>query len=246
MILSFCNSRSISRVLGPACAGAAIVFAVACSQDDSMGGDGGSTIVDAGNIADGGVSEATTCADGGSGVTAGPADTHCQADDGGAIVQATSASSCHPGVIEAGGPGPMESQEAGMADGTCGNSDYGPTMYGSAGSDDDCKYDVTWEALSPICENVPVFFKVTAMVRSTQLPLTGADTIPEPVLACLVPAMGTPVQPTPEPMPGTYTVGPVIFQNAGVWDVRFHFNEDCDDTLPDSPHGHAAFWITVP
>jgi hypothetical protein len=28
--------------------------------------------------------------------------------------------------------------------------------------------------------------------------------------------------------------------------VRFHFYEDCLDLLPDSPHGHAAYFIDVP
>ena len=45
--------------------------------------------------------------------------------------------------------------------------------------------------------------------------------------------------------PGTYT-GNIQFDQAGQWTVRFHFNEDCADLLPDSPHGHAAYHFTVP
>jgi hypothetical protein len=40
--------------------------------------------------------------------------------------------------------------------------------------------------------------------------------------------------------------GPVIFDAPGDWTLRFHLHEECDDTLDDSPHGHAAFHITVP
>jgi hypothetical protein len=49
-----------------------------------------------------------------------------------------------------------------------------------------------------------------------------------------------------EEPPGTYTIGPVVFDEAGDWTVRFHFNELCCDVVPDSPHGHAAFHIHVP
>ena len=45
--------------------------------------------------------------------------------------------------------------------------------------------------------------------------------------------------------PGTYT-GRIVFDEAGEWTVRFHFNENCLDVLPDSPHGHAAFHLTLP
>ena len=49
-----------------------------------------------------------------------------------------------------------------------------------------------------------------------------------------------------EEPPGTYTIRPVVFDEAGDWTVRFHFNELCCDVVPDSPHGHAAFHIHVP
>jgi hypothetical protein len=47
-------------------------------------------------------------------------------------------------------------------------------------------------------------------------------------------------------MPGTYSVGPVRFDQAGRWFVRFHFYETCSDAPEDSPHGHVAFWVDVP
>jgi hypothetical protein len=46
--------------------------------------------------------------------------------------------------------------------------------------------------------------------------------------------------------PGVYVVGPVVFDKSGDWVFRFHFNEECLDVSPESPHGHAAFHITVP
>jgi hypothetical protein len=44
---------------------------------------------------------------------------------------------------------------------------------------------------------------------------------------------------------GTYRVGPIRFDGKGQWTVRFHFHEDCDDS-ETSPHGHAAFFVSVP
>ena len=44
---------------------------------------------------------------------------------------------------------------------------------------------------------------------------------------------------------GVYS-GNIIFDKAGDWTVRFHIHEECFDFLDDSPHGHAAFRITVP
>jgi hypothetical protein len=49
---------------------------------------------------------------------------------------------------------------------------------------------------------------------------------------------------------GTYKVGPIQFKNplpgASKWIVRFHFNACCSDAPADSPHGHAAFFVSVP
>ena len=45
---------------------------------------------------------------------------------------------------------------------------------------------------------------------------------------------------------GTYTVGPIRFDAAGTWTVRFHVSEECTDVAEDSPHGHAAFFVRVP
>ena len=45
--------------------------------------------------------------------------------------------------------------------------------------------------------------------------------------------------------PGTY-VGNVAFDRAGQWTIRFHLFEMCSDDPEDSPHGHAAFHLTLP
>ena len=48
-----------------------------------------------------------------------------------------------------------------------------------------------------------------------------------------------------------YKVGPIRFDAAGnapghYWTVRFHLYEECNDSPEDSPHGHAAFYVSVP
>ena len=40
--------------------------------------------------------------------------------------------------------------------------------------------------------------------------------------------------------PGTYEIGPVIFDRTGRWVVRFHYFDTCSEIPADSPHGHAA------
>jgi len=191
---------------------------------------------------------------GGPGV--GAADTHCD----GVTPQAVNTASCS--ILDA-GPAPGEdagsaeggaaSEDAG-APGPCGenSADYGTTMWGSQGKDDDCKYQVSYTA-SPICENNGTYFIVTASyLARSDAPLTGACTFAEICLSNTHPA--PPADSTPpqgsqqvvEGPPGTYTIGPVVFDAPGDWTVRFHFNEVCCDIANDSPHGHAAFHVSVP
>jgi len=213
------NAHFVSK-----CVALAAVSLLACSSDDNSKNDGGS--------------DASTCTSPGR-ATSGPADTHCQ----GVAPQPVSESSCTP--------------DAGADDGgapeTC---DYGDTMFGQAGDDDDCKYHVTWSS-EPICEGAVQFtVKVTSLTDGT--PVTG---IPQGVIieqfipsvadaACddqtthPGPNIGAFLVETP-PGSGTY-VGPVDFDAPGDWTVRFHIHEECEDLLDDSPHGHAAFHITVP
>jgi hypothetical protein len=188
---------------------------------------------------------ATTCPTPGNGTTTGAADNHCN----GMPAQTVTASSCS--VSDAGPQG--DSGPAPTA-GVCGENgpDYGATEYGNEGDDDDCKYHVTWQA-SPICENDGTYFTVTAnYLAGSMAPLTGACTFAEVCLNNSHPGPNVDSRPPAgsqtvvEGPPGTYTVGPVQFDQAGDWTVRFHFNEICCDVASSSPHGHAAFHVTVP
>jgi hypothetical protein len=136
----------------------------------------------------------------------------------------------------------------------CGENgpDYGATMYGTEGDDDDCKYHTSYTA-TPICENDGVYFVVTAnYLTRGGAPLTGACAYAELCLNSmhLVPSVNSrpPLgnQQVVEGPPGTYTIGPVLFDVPGMWTVRFHFNEICCDVADDSPHGHAAYFVDVP
>ena len=193
---------------------------------------------------------AATCAKPGAPAT-GPADDHCK----GVTPQEVSGSAC--GVtteLDAGG-GDAAAVDAGTpTSGPCGENgpDYGATMYGTEGDDDDCKYHVSYTA-TPLCENDGIYFTVQAnYLTRGGAPLTGActyaelclnDTHPAPVADGRPPAGQQQVVEGP---PGTYTIGPVEVDESGDWTVRFHFNEICCDVLPDSPHGHAAFHLSVP
>jgi hypothetical protein len=197
--------------------------------------------------------------------TAGAADAHCA----GQTPVTPSGAAC--GVTDAGPPpsddaGPAPGDDAGDAGGAsadagppppapgpCGenSTDYGATMFGTSGNDDDCKYHVAYTS-SPICQNNGTYFVVTATYLGSGKPVTGAATQADLCLSDTHPAPAINAQPPTgkqqvvEGPPGTYTVGPVQFDAPGDWTVRFHFNEFCCDTEADSPHGHAAFHLTVP
>jgi hypothetical protein len=236
------------------------------SSSSGSGSSSGSTAQEAGNDAapDVSVSDASptdaavhdagpytpsTCASPGA-ATVGPADNHCALPDGGFTVQSTNPASCY---YDGGVPG----------DDGGDSCDYNNTNYGSTADDDDCKYHVTWTS-SPICSGGPgVVFTVVATLRTADgspgAPLVGANTKIEAFTttpgdwdsASYCDDMSTHPSPSPgfpgtiENPPGTYT-GQVIFDQSGQWTVRFHFHEECADVLDDSPHGHAAFHITVP
>jgi len=207
---------------------------------------------------------ASCASPGGPDTTGGPADTHCE----GLPPQTVNPASCSAetaapddaGTVDAGtasdagstGTAPV-SDDAGLQ-GQCGANgpDYGPTMWGTSGKDDDCKYQVEYTS-APICENDGTYFVVTASyLTRDSAPLTGACTYAELCLNNTHPAPETDSPPPAgkqqvvEGPPGTYTIGPVQFDAPGVWTVRFHFNEICCDVVDDSPHGHAAFFVDVP
>jgi hypothetical protein len=164
------------------------------------------------------------------------------------VVQVTTTAGCSASMDDAasalGDDGGAESPDSGACPGDV-VSGYGPTMYGQSGADDDCKYDVSWTS-TPICQGGNVYFTVTATHRTDGSPLEGANPRPDVVLGCTHPSPSHPADPSPEIAPGTYVVGPILFDQAGRWVFRFHFNETCIDLVPDSPHGHAAFFIDVP
>jgi hypothetical protein len=199
------------------------------------------------NSSDGG--GASTVADSPAGVVIGPLDSHCTGSDGGLMVQSI-------GMCNVTDPALVPSNTAGCgvtfnnstgtsgADGGAAPSDYGATMYGSAGNDDDCKYYISWTA-TPIVENANTFFTVTALRLADMTPATCAGIRPDVSLSIShgVPA---PANPSTEIAPGIYRVGPIKFDAKGIWTVRFHLFEECSDAPEDSPHGHAAFYVNVP
>ena len=222
---------------GLACAVFTMVPVAACTSDDSSG------VPDSGPDGTSGGSAASMCAHPG-GPTLGPKDDHC-----GMMIQPTSQASCMPDV---GAPGD---------DGGDNSCAYGATVFGQESDDDDCKYHVTWSS-TPICEGAPgVIFTVVATNKTDGTPLAGAQPGVEAFTTSpgdwdahtfcdtmsthpSAPAGGG-YWPLSEGPAGTYT-GPVQFDLAGQWTVRFHFYHECFDVLPDSPHGHAAYHLTVP
>ena len=196
-----------------------------------------------------------TCASPGK-PTAGAADTHCN----GVPTQAVSQASC--GINDAGlsGGGTVGDSGVDGGDTDAGASedcDYGATMFGNEGDDDDCKYHVVWSS-TEICEGMPgVTFTATITSKTDGSPVSG---VPDGlILEVFQPTdinascddMST--HPSPEadnlieaPAGSGIYKGRVVFDASGQWTVRFHIHEECSDVLDDSPHGHAAFRVTVP
>ena len=133
--------------------------------------------------------------------------------------------------------------------GSADSSDYGPTLYGSAANDDDCKYFISWVA-TPIQQNTDTYFTVTAIRLADGKPASCAGIRPDISLS-LTHGVPAPRDPAVEVAPGVYKVGPIRFDTAGntpghYWTVRFHLYEECSDSREDSPHGHVAFYVKVP
>jgi len=164
------------------------------------------------------------------------------ADDGGA--DAASADGSTDGAADdAGSSGADGGTDDGGDGGGAPPSDFGPTLYNAEGDDDDCKYHVSWTS-TDVKENVSVTFHVKVIRRSDGRPATGANV----ALDVTIDSHPTPSTeiPSKESAGGSYKVGPVVFDQPGVWTVRFHFYETCSDLRADSPHGHAAFRVNVP
>jgi hypothetical protein len=219
--------RSRPGLLGAVGPPLAPVLIAACSNGGGSGSSDGSTV---------------TCANPGNAVS-GPADDHCKSADGGTSAQLVSPASCYV------------SQDAG-AGLAC---PYGKTMVGQESDDDRCKYHVVWSS-APVCAGAAgVRFQVRVSYLGSGEPLTDAGTQAETFTTtpgswdadAYCDDMSSHAGPNSfsvpfvENPPGTYT-GPVVFDQPGDWTVRFHFNWNCDDTVPDSPHGHVAFHVHVP
>ena len=173
----------------------------------------------------------------------GPTDTHC-----GAKSQAVSAAACHPAMgTGGGGTGTTSSTGAGGA-GTTGAggadvSEYGATLDNAEGDDDDCKYHLAWTA-TDIRQNTDVTFTAVVSTKTDSEPLAAGDLDLEVFLNDTHPAPNSDAKATESPT-GTYKIGPIRFDAAGKWTVRFHLHEDCSDLSEDSPHGHVAFFVNV-
>lgn len=165
------------------------------------------------------------------GMVSGAADSHC-----GSTVVTVDPGACTPDMADAGAGAP----DAGAG---TGDDDFGDTLYGVEGDDDDCKYHMTWSSTT-VCENQDVTFHVHLTALDGGAAETGAKPYIEAFLDDTHPAPNSGATFT-DKGGGDYDIGPMRFDAAGRWTVRFHFFSDCADS-EESPHGHAAFFVDVP
>jgi len=118
---------------------------------------------------------------------------------------------------------------------------------GREADDDDCKYRVRFENTC-VAVNQPVTFTLSLTRKFDGMPGAGTNpAFPEIYLADDVSHLSPSNDITAtERSPGTYEIGPVVFDRAGRWVVRFHYFETCSEIPEDSPHGHVAFYFDVP
>jgi hypothetical protein len=182
------------------------------------------------------------------GLVTGPVDMHCMVN-GQKIMQPVG--ECVPlqqdhAAGGAGGQGAATSSSGGAGGDDSGAEENAAVLYNASGDDDDCKYRVSWMS-TPITENKDVMFTVTLTRLADNRPATGAQVTPEVTLDESHISPSTDIGSMESPAgSGVYKVGPIRFDQAGRWVVRFHFFEDCSDVPADSPHGHAAFFVSVP
>jgi hypothetical protein len=171
----------------------------------------------------------------------GTPDAHC-----GTKSQATSAAACHPAPGTGGGSTGTSTGAGGTTSAGGQTSEYGETLPNAEGDDDDCKHHLAWTS-TDIYRNTDVTFTVVASTKTDSKPLVAGELNVEAFLNDIHPAPNTDIpQKTVETSAGTYKIGPVRFDKAGKWTVRFHIHEDCSDLTEDSPHGHVAFFVDVP
>lgn len=122
-----------------------------------------------------------------------------------------------------------------------------PIQNGREADDDNCKYHVRFENTC-VAVDQPVTFTLSLTRLVDGMPGAGANpAFPEIYLA------DDPTHLSPsndiradERSPGTYEIGPVVFDRTGRWVVRFHYFDTCSEIPADSPHSHVAFYIDVP
>jgi hypothetical protein len=170
----------------------------------------------------------------GSGPVSGAADTHCQGPQG-PIVQEIGM--CLTGAAAAASEADAEAEE---------EESFG-VFYGTEADDDDCKYHMQF-ASSCAALNQPVTFSLKLTTKSDGDPATGAAPRNLEVYMADDPEHVSPSNDieSKESPGGNYEIGPVVFDRAGRWVVRFHVFDTCSDVPEDAPHGHAAFYFDVP
>ena len=122
-----------------------------------------------------------------------------------------------------------------------------PIQSGREADDDNCKYHVRFENTC-VAVDQPVTFTLSLTRLSDGEPGAGTNpAFPEIYLA------DEPTHLSPsnditanERSPGTYEIGPVVFDRSGRWVVRFHYFDTCSEIPEDSPHSHVAFYFDVP
>jgi len=248
---SWVGKRGLRLLVGAL--GASALLGVSCSDEDETQ-----------------VPPLAACTDAlASGHTTGPASNHCVAADGSAIVQAIGACSTgaeteeheegeeheeeeHEHEADAGeheheADAGEHEHEADAGEDHDHEHDYREPNFGTEADDDDCKYRVSFTNTC-IAVGEPVMFSLSLTRKQDGQPGSGTNpAFPEVFLESDVTHISPSNDITATEGPdGTYRIGPVIFDVPGRWVIRFHYFENCSDVAPDSPHGHAAFYIDVP
>jgi len=178
----------------------------------------------------------------GGGPVTGAADMHCAGKK-----QPTDMATCHPADAGTADAASVDAASDAVSDAagetTEAKPDYGPTMVGTEVDDDDCKYHVKW-SITPTHVNEDETVSVTIMRTVDGMPALGADPNLEIFLDETHPAPNSGASAT-DAGNGSYTIKGVRFDASGKWTLRFHMYESCVDG-ETSPHGHAAFFVTVP
>ncbi len=187
------------------------------------------------------------------GPISGATDAHCKD----VTPVAVDAAECMtPEADSSAGGAPADTGDNGAAGTDCNathDAEYGETLDGDEGDDDDCKYHAAWTS-TPIRLNEDFTVTLTTTDNTTQKPLEALD---DGVLPLSRVEVYQPCQPNRRPpaqdvsakftetSPGVFTGGPLRFDQSGRWVIRFHLYEQCLDG-EHSPHGHIAFFVNVP